>query len=136
MKITMDGKYAYRGDTRKQVRILCVDRENIYPVVALGPRGDVSTHTLEGFHVRPGGSGADLVELDESLTVTPGTYRTRDGSAAAICYIRKGAEFAGHDAVGWFKTPFKALGSWRLDGRFSDLVIHQLDLIERIGDLP
>jgi hypothetical protein len=34
-KITMDGKWAYRGDPYTQVRVLCVDRPGKRPVLSL-----------------------------------------------------------------------------------------------------
>lgn len=138
MNITMDGKYAYRRDPRKQVRVLCIDKAGTYPVAVLPPdRDQITTHAPCGRHVLDITSGYDLVPLDETLTVTPGIYRTRGGMCVTICYIRSGdEERKGYLAVGWeSSSPIRA-DTWKLDGQFSDCSTHRLDLIERIGDLP
>lgn len=137
MNITMDGKYAYRRDPRKQVRVLCIDKAGTYPVAVLPPdRDQITTHAPCGRHVLDITSGYDLVPLDETPTVTPGIYLTRDGTHAAICYIRSGAECQGYLAVGWHEASPGGADTWKLDGQFSGCPTHRLDLVERIGDLP
>lgn len=69
MKITMDGKYAYRKDPYTQVRILCVDRPCTgYPVVAMEESGEesgnFSFHTAQGLCYI---NERDLVPLKEKL---------------------------------------------------------------------
>lgn len=131
----MDGKYAYRENPRVQMRVLCVDRKSEYPVVALNlGNGGVSAHTVNGSRWIDETNGSDLVPLDETLTVTPGIYRTRDLTLATICYIRKNAP-AGYVAVGWYEGAGTGVDSWRLNGAFSRQD-HGLDLVERVGDLP
>lgn len=136
MNITMDGKYAYRAWPRKQVRVLCVDAPGTEPVVSLGLEGTVRTHHASGRYLNDvNESVRDLVPLDESLTVTPGIYRTRDGTCVTICYIRSDAEAARYPVIGWDEASTGAL-TWKLDGIFLNAHKHRLDLVERIGDLP
>lgn len=68
MKITMDGKYAYRKDPYTQVRILCVDRNHPHlPVISLGGEVEyVSYHHASGMAVGDGWD-YDLVPLQEKL---------------------------------------------------------------------
>lgn len=136
MNITMNGKYAYRRDPRKQVRVLCIDKAGTYPVAVLPPdRDQITTHAPCGGHVSGITSGYDLVPLDESLTVTPGLYRTREGTHVTICHIRSDAGAARYPVIGWAEAAPTAF-TWKLDGQFSDCRTHRLDLVERIGDLP
>lgn len=139
MNITMDGKYAYRESPRKQVRILCVDRPWARRVIAMGgATGVITSHLADGKTECTGESLLDLVPLDESLFITTGLYRTRDGTLATICYIRSDLkESKGFLAVGWFAAHEMGADSWKLNGKFGFGVdTHRLDLIERIGDLP
>lgn len=66
-KITMDGKYAYRKDPFTQVRILCVDRNNIaLPVVSLGSnKFELVQHSPDGRAWE--GRNHDLVPLQVNL---------------------------------------------------------------------
>ena len=67
MKITMDGKYAYRKDPYTQVRILCVDRPcGVHPVVVMDDDGTFSFHTANGSSYASIFS-RDLVPLQEKL---------------------------------------------------------------------
>lgn len=67
MKITMDGKYAYRKDPYTQVRILCVDRPGHVsdPVCSMDPvTGFIRCHAKDGSHDT---ASLDLVPLQERL---------------------------------------------------------------------
>ena len=66
MKITMDGKYAYRKDPFTQVRILCVDRNNsAHPILSMAEDGRIEFHTSTG--ATPYHPDFDLVPLQEKL---------------------------------------------------------------------
>lgn len=88
MKITMDGKYAYRKDPFTQVRILCVDRSSpVYPVVTDAPDGNVRLHKADGAYGIH--AGYDLVPLQKKLPdlwvvvyEDGGTHSFRDKSTA------------------------------------------------------
>lgn len=67
MKITMNGKYAYRKDPYTQVRILCVDRPGHVsdPVCSMDPlTGFIRCHDKNGSHDTP---SFDLVPLQEKF---------------------------------------------------------------------
>lgn len=132
--ITMDDKYAYRGNPRAQVRVLCVDRKGDYPVLAMANGQDLSMHYVNGAHTDMAEAPFDLVPLDETLAVTPGTYRTRGGYTATIALLRDG-QFGRYGAVGWVNAPPHSVDAWKLDGEFT-FERHRFDLVERIGDLP
>lgn len=137
MNITMGGKYAYRRDPRKQVRVLCVDAPGPWAVVTIDPRGGaIRTHDVNGAYL-PGlnENEQDLVPIDESLIVTPGVYRTQSGARVTICYIRSGAGQGMSAAIGWLESSGN-VSTWKLDGQFPRSGTHRLDLVERIGDLP
>lgn len=66
MKITMDGKYAYRKDPYTQVRILCVDRNDpAHPILSMANDGEVEFHSPTG--AAPHCPDYDLVPLKEGL---------------------------------------------------------------------
>ena len=66
-KITMDGKYQTRDG--RPVRVLCVDADGDYPVVALAG-GCVYTYTLEGKVLIGTAEGADdLIPVPEKRRV-------------------------------------------------------------------
>lgn len=68
MKITMDGKYAYRKDPYTQVRILCVDRPQCNQnVIALDREGYITNHYSDGKFIRGAVQDFDLVPLQEKL---------------------------------------------------------------------
>lgn len=70
MKITMDGKYAFRKDPHTQVRILCVDRPNHYaPIISLDGTGWARNHYSHGGynHESSYPHDYDLVPLKEKF---------------------------------------------------------------------
>lgn len=69
MKITMDGKYAYRKDPFTQVRILCVDRPGSWTnvVISMDAYGTTRGHTPTGVYDCGINPDWDLVPLQEKL---------------------------------------------------------------------
>lgn len=68
MKITMDGKYAYRKDPYIQVRILCVDRpRQNQTVISLSVDGYLTIHYPDGTLDKDKHHDYDLVPLQEGL---------------------------------------------------------------------
>lgn len=66
MNITMEGKYAYRKEPTKQVRILCVDVPyESQPVLSMDTDGHVFRHTKEGKWTLGKETSRDLVPLEE-----------------------------------------------------------------------
>lgn len=89
-KITMDGKYAYRKDPFTQVRVLCVDRNNLaLPIVSLGNNKDeLVQHSPDGAAWE--GRSYDLVPLQVKLPDLWGIV-FHDGSIEP-CYTKEEAE--------------------------------------------
>lgn len=67
--------------------------------------------------------------------VVGGVYKTRSNTVCVICTIRK--ETCKYPLVGCvFKSDFISYASWEVDGKFnSDYKEHELDLIEKLGDI-
>lgn len=66
MNITMEGKWAYRKEPTKQVRILCVDRPHAtHPIVSMGEKGLILHHQKNGWYYRSREGDYDLIPLEE-----------------------------------------------------------------------
>lgn len=131
-KITMTGKYGTRGNPRERVRVLCTDRPSAeFPVVALAGSA-VLLLTADGSVSMRTGSKYDLVPLDESLQVTPGVYRMRNGKLFTVVYTKRPGKFP---VLGYYSGEENGNSGSR-DAQGRSLCGSDIDLVERVGDLP
>lgn len=68
MKIEMGKEYAYRENPTVPVRVLCVDRPDVFNVVVMSQIGHISTHYGDGrYTLSRHTTGHDLVPLQKPV---------------------------------------------------------------------